>query len=270
MSASPLPRTTCPSCGAARPADRADCPACGGPAADHLPPLESVPGPVTRAVAERRWFGIPPAPLLLCLGFGAFGAAVGLFAAGHWPWGLVLLVVAAVLLLGLAELTRTNRLPQADRAALLLADGRSRASTASEIWRVRLDGALERRRANAQLENLARERSMLLSELGRAEWEADDAAAERVRSRLHDVEERRARVEHELATTLAEAEARIRQARLPVDQTMMVAPDEIGNAPYPPPDEADPPQPAQVPEPYPPPDEGTPPAPAPDPPERGE
>jgi hypothetical protein len=39
----------------------------------------------------------------------------------------------------------------------------------------------------------------------------------------------------------------------------MVLPSE----PYPPPDEATPPQPAIVPEPYPPPDEGTPPEPAP-------
>ena len=37
------------------------------------------------------------------------------------------------------------------------------------------------------------------------------------------------------------------------------------SAPYPPPDEGNPPQPAVVPEPYPPPDEGTPPEPAPDP-----
>jgi hypothetical protein len=44
----------------------------------------------------------------------------------------------------------------------------------------------------------------------------------------------------------------------------MVTPDEP-NPPYPPPGEADLPQPAQVPEPYPPPDEGTPPVPAPDP-----
>ena len=44
----------------------------------------------------------------------------------------------------------------------------------------------------------------------------------------------------------------------------MVTPDEP-HAPYPPPDEGNPPEPAQVPEPYPPPDEGTPPVPAPDP-----
>jgi hypothetical protein len=44
----------------------------------------------------------------------------------------------------------------------------------------------------------------------------------------------------------------------------MVTPNEPSPA-YPPPDEGNPPEPAQVPEPYPPPDEGTPPVPAPDP-----
>jgi hypothetical protein len=99
-------------------------------------------------------------------------------------------------------------------------------------------------------------------------------------------------IEEELAERLAGADERIRKARLPVQDTVMVTPNEPGSAarpeepgagsvggeaaaarpeepgpspPYPPPDEGNPPQPAQVPEPYPPPDEGTPPAPAPDP-----
>jgi hypothetical protein len=58
--------------------------------------------------------------------------------------------------------------------------------------------------------------------------------------------------------TLGEAGERIRKARLPVQETMMVTPPE----PTPPPGEATPPQPAIVPEPYPPPDEATPPEPA--------
>lgn len=60
----------------------------------------------------------------------------------------------------------------------------------------------------------------------------------------------------------AEAGERIREARLAVQETMMIAP-KLPSEPYPPPGEATPPQPAIVPEPYPPPDEGTPPTPAP-------
>jgi hypothetical protein len=72
------------------------------------------------------------------------------------------------------------------------------------------------------------------------------------------------RIEDELAERLAGADERIRRARLPVQDTIMVTPNEPSPA-YPPPDEGNPPEPAQVPEPYPPPDEGTPPVPAPDP-----
>jgi hypothetical protein len=85
-----------------------------------------------------------------------------------------------------------------------------------------------------------------------------------VRRRLAELEEERTRIQAELAAQLAGAEERIRRARLPVQKTVMVNPNEP-SAPYPPPDEGDPPQPAQVPEPYPPPDEATSPTPAPDP-----
>jgi len=71
-------------------------------------------------------------------------------------------------------------------------------------------------------------------------------------------------MEDELAERLAGADERIRRARLPVQETVMITPNEP-QQPYPPPDEGNPPEPAQVPEPYPPPDEGTPPLPAPDP-----
>lgn len=266
MSASPRSRETCPSCGAEHAAGLGTCPACGAPAGGELPPLERVPGPVSHAVASRRWLGLPPGPLLLCVGFAALGAAVGVLAVGRWQSGILLLAVAAILLAALAQLTRTSGgSPRLDRAALLLADGRSRASTASEIWHARLEAILDRRRATAQLQALGRERGTLLSELGRAEWEGDRDAAGRARERLAEVEARRAGVERELETRQAQNESRIREARLPVDQTVMVSPSEP-NPPYPPPGEADPPQPAQVPEPYPPPDEGTPPAPPPIPP----
>ena len=57
---------------------------------------------------------------------------------------------------------------------------------------------------------------------------------------------------------LGEADERIRKAEFLEGETMMVLPTE----PYPPPDEATPPQPATAPEPYPPPGEATPPQPA--------
>jgi hypothetical protein len=74
----------------------------------------------------------------------------------------------------------------------------------------------------------------------------------------------RVQVETQHAERFAGADERIRDTCLPVQETIMVSPREP-HPPYPPPDEGNPPEPAQVPEPYPPPDEGTPPAPEPDP-----
>src|SRR5581483_4539363 len=108
------------------------------------------------------------------------------------------------------------------------------------------------------------ERGPALQVLGEAVWRGDAAAEQEARQRLSDLEQERKRIEEEHAERLAGADERIRRARLPVQKTMMVTPDQPSQ-PYPPPDEGNPPQPAEVPEPYPPPDEGTPPVPAPDP-----
>ncbi len=272
MSRSEAP-SDCPSCGAAVPEQGSFCPACGALLAredgdtlvEELPPVETTPGPVAVSRVEPRWLGIPASLFLLCLGFAALGAAVGLFAAGRWPWGLVLAGAAVLLLLGWAELTRQRpRSELTRRSALALADGRSRATTAAEVLRARAGATLHRRRTQTALGLLEQERGVILRELGTAVWSGDGAAEERSRKRLEELDERRAAVERELAERLAGAEERIRRAQIPVEATMMVAPEQP-STPYPPPGEGDPPQPAIVPEPYPPPDEGTPPTPEPDP-----
>jgi hypothetical protein len=213
---------------------------------------------------EKRWLGMPARFVLLCLGFGAFGAAIGLFATGSWAWGIVLLVLAIVLLAALGEASRRGGDAWMQHSSRLAADGRAHAATTAEVWRTRLDAALSRWRTKSRLDEISHERGPALQALGAAVWEKDAVAERQARRRLVELEEEEKRAEEELAERLAGADERIRRARLPVQETLMVTPNEP-NAPYPPPDEGNPPQPAEVPEPYPPPDEGTPPEPAPDP-----
>jgi zinc ribbon protein len=263
MSASPIESNACRSCGAELSPSARFCSSCGA-AANDLPPLETVPGPVVQESVERRWLGLPARFVLLCLGFGAFGASVGLFATGSWAWGVVLLLLAIILLAALGEATRRSADLWGQRPSRLAADSRARAATTAEVWRTRFDSAFSRWRTQSRLDAIGAERGPALQALGDAVWRGDKAAEKEARQRLVDLEQEAQRIEDELAERLAGADERIRRARLPVQETLMVTPNEP-NPPYPPPDEGNPPEPAEIPEPYPPPDEGTPPVPAPDP-----
>lgn len=263
MSASPIEDSACPRCGEALTPSARFCPNCGAPVGE-LSLLETVPGPVVQERVERRWLGVPARFVVLCLGFAAFGASIGLFATGSWVWGVVLLLLAVVLFAALGEATRRRSSPWMQRSSRLASDRRAQAATAAEVWRTRLDTTLSRWRTRSRLDAIDVERGPALQALGEAVWRQDETAERAARQKLVELEQEAKRVEDELAERLAGADERIRRARLPVQDTVMVTPDEP-NAPYPPPDEGEPPQPAQVPEPYPPPDEGTPPVPAPDP-----
>jgi len=267
MSASPVRESACPNCGEQLAPNARFCSGCGAASGGELPALETVPGPVVHESVERRWLGLPARFVLLCLGFAAFGAAIGLFATGSWAWGIVMLLLAVILLVALGEATRRGGGLWAEHSSRLASDGRAHASSAAEVWRTRLDSAVTRWRTRSRLDAISYERAPALQALGEAVWSDDEPAQRRARERLMDLEQERKRIEDDLAARLAGADERIRRARLPVQETIMVTPNEDPGPsdPYPPPDEGNPPQPAQVPEPYPPPDEGTPPQPAPDP-----
>ena len=263
MSASPIQDSACRNCGEALAPGARYCSSCGAPVGD-LPALETVPGPVVHASVERRWLGIPARFILLCLGFAALGAAIGLFATGSWAWGIVMLLVAVISLAALGEATRRGAGAWAQQSSRLAADGRAHAATTAEVWRTRLDATVTRWRTRSRLDAISGERGPALQRLGDAVWRGDSTAEREAREQLVQLEQEAKRIEDDLAERLAGADVRIRRARLPVQKTEMVTPNEP-SAPYPPPDEGNPPQPAEVPEPYPPPDEGTPPSPAPDP-----
>ena len=280
MSASPIRENACPRCGEELAPNARFCSSCGTLVGD-LPPLETVPGPVVHESAERRWLGVPARFALLCLGFAAFGGAIGLFATGSWAWGIVMLLLAAIFLSALVAAARQGSDVWLEQSSRFASERRAHAATTAEVWRTRFDSTVTRWRSQSRLDAIDVDRPPALQALGEAVWRGDPSAEHEARQRLEELEEERQRIEDELAVQLAGAEERIRRARLPVQDTEMVTPNDAGSAggkaaaarpedpgpsaPYPPPDEGNPPQPAEVPEPYPPPDEGTPPTPAPDP-----
>jgi hypothetical protein len=206
-----------------------------------------------------------PVPFfLLCLACAALGASIGLFATGKWAWGVVALVVTAFVLVALREAVRQGRRLWPEESAQLAADGRSHAATVVEVWRVRLETTVNRWRTRSRLDAVEAESGPAFRALGEAVWQTDADAEHEMRRRIGELEQERERLEAQLAEQAAGAEERIRRARLPVQETLMVTQEEP-NTPYPPPDEGDLPQPARVPEPFPPPDEGTLPTPALDP-----
>jgi hypothetical protein len=227
---------------------------------DESPLTETVPGPVVREQVEPRWVGVPARFVLLCLGCAALGAAVGLFAASAWGWGVALLVVAVIAFGALGEAVRQKGSLLPAQSVRLASDGRSQAATAAEVWRARIETSLTNWRTRSRLDEVELARAPALQELGAAVRSGDRRAANEASRRLDELDERERSLEHELERQVAQAKDRIRRARLPVQETVMVSPNEP-NAPYPPPDEGNPPTPAIVPEPEPPPDEGTPPTP---------
>ena len=211
--------------------------------------------PVTYRRAEPHWFGVPPQSLLLALVLVALVLAIVLFATGHWPFALILLGIAA--LLAAAFLEAARRRPSKGFAHATL-QARERAYSTMETWRARSFAATEAKRIRRSLTLLEADRRTLLLDLGVAVHANDTGIQGEIRARLAELDRHERDLHAHLEQALAYAGERIRQARLPVQNTMMVLPGE----PTPPPGEATPPQPAVVPEPYPPPDEATPPQPA--------
>jgi uncharacterized membrane protein len=238
----------CPSCGAELPPSARFCPSCGIP-------NETGQVPASFRRVEPRMFGVAPPHLLLVVALLALVVSVVLFAAGHWPFALIVLGVAALLLAAFLEAARRRPESAVTRASV---DARERARSGWEAWRVRSVAIAEARRVQGALVLLESDRRRVLLDLGTAVHLHDGAAEAAARGLLQDLEAQETVLRTQLEHGLEDAGERIRKAQLPVQETMMVLPPE----PAPPPGEATPPQPAVVPEPYPPPNEADPPQPA--------
>lgn len=152
-----------------------------------------------------------------------------LLAMGLWPWGLVALLGAAVLVL----------LPSRVDAASI----RARAAAARDSVAVRGRGQVEVFRARRELADLEAERGRLFLELGRAVYGEDEAGRTAARAALDGVVERVRAKEAEIATLMRETEERVQRVHGSVQPTEIIE----GEAP---------PEPPRIPEPWPPPDEG--------------
>jgi len=227
----------------------------GGTMREPLPPEETGPVPVSVQRVEPRWFGLTPPNLLLGVAATAVAVAAILFVTGHWPYGLILLGVGSLLFAAYLEAVRRGPDAPLARASV---DARERARSSWETLRARQSAAAEIRRIQSGIAKLEPERRAAIHDLGAAAYGRDAEAEAAARARLEGLDTLEAELRGELDRAHEDAGERIRLARLPVQETVMVAPPE----PAPPPDEGTPPQPAVVPEPYPPPDEGDPPEPA--------
>jgi hypothetical protein len=251
----------CSNCGAALPEGARFCPACGAQVdsgetmRESLPLEETGPVPVTVQRAEPRWFGVTPPNMLLGIAATAVAVAAILFVTGHWAYGLILLGVGSLLFAAYLEAVRRGPESPLARASV---DARERARSQWETLRARQAAAAELRRIQSAIAGLEPERRSALHDLGAASYRGDAEGEAAARARLEGLDAREAELRAELDHTHESAGERIRLARLPVEETVMVVPPE----PAPPPDEGTPPGPAVVPEPYPPPDEGDPPEPA--------
>ena len=251
------------------PAKSKFCPACGTAVASgdtvvqEVPPAEEGPTPVEPHVSERRYFGVPPAGVLLGLGVVGMIGAIALFATGLWPWGLIVLGVSLFLVTGFISAERHSP-GENGRASRAFASVLSRAEVAKETVAAHGGARIELARLRREASGLARRRSECARGLGEAVYAKNTTATKELKERMKEIDDELTAKEAQMAKVTIDAQERVGKAKLQVQPTQVVAselPDEAPEPatvpePSPPPDEGQPPQPAQVPEPYPPPDEG--------------
>ena len=254
---------SCENCGATVPKSSRYCPECGqAVSADdthvmEVPPEEVGHVPVNYDRVEPHYYGIAPTTLVLVLAAAVLTVAIVLFAAGHWPFGLIVLGLSLLLMVMFFEAARRRPDVVVRSTADALDSFRSRAGVAADTLATRRRASRQVLALRHELERMAALHRQLLFELGEAVYRGDEQASERARGQLEELDALSARRESEMQAVVAAAQEQIRKRKLEVQATEMVEiPEPLE------PDQGDPGGPVVIPEPYPPPDEGNPPEPA--------
>lgn len=262
-------RASCQTCGAKLPAKSKFCPECGTAVASgdtvvqEVPPAEDGPTPVEPHVSERRYFGVPPAGVLLGVGIAGMIGAIALFATGLWPWGLIVLGVSMFMVTGFVSAERHSP-GEEGRASRAFSSVRTHAEVAKETVAAHGGARIELARLRREASGLARRRSECARELGEAVYAKNTTATKELKERMKGIDDELTAKEAQMARVTIDAQERVGKAKLQAQPTQVVASELPGEAPEPatvpepspPPDEGQPPEPARLPEPYPPPDEG--------------
>ncbi len=182
-----------------------------------LPPDETGPVPVSLSRAEPRWFGVPPPFLLFGLAVLSFALAVALFAGGSWPFGLILLGLAALFAAVFLEVARR-------RPSDAVVGARSWASSRLELLVARSSAVADEQRLRGDQAVIEAERRAALLRLGEAVQSGDATAAAAARERLAELDRAEEALRGGLAAGLAQADQRVRRVRMSIQQTAIVRP----------------------------------------------
>ncbi len=182
-----------------------------------LPPEETGQVPVSLVRVEPRWFGVPPPLLLLGLAVFSFALAVALFAGGSWPFGLILLGLAALFAASFLEIARR-------RPSDAVISARSWASSRLELFVARSRAVADEQRLRGDQAVIEAERRAALLRLGEAVQSEDETTAVAARERLAELDRVEEALRSRLAVRLNQADERVRRVRMSIQQTAIVRP----------------------------------------------
>lgn len=188
-----------------------------------VPADETGPVPVEYAQAERRVYGVPPAPLALLLAVVALAFAVLLLVKGHWPFALLLIGASLLLVLAFLEASKLRPEGAAGRPSTGLVGSlraRTGAAAGSVATRGRAAGQLIAYRR--ELKQIGSRRSRLLFELGDAVYRGDEQTTKTTREQVKELDELAARKGAEMEEIVAQTRDRLQRRKLEVQPTEIV------------------------------------------------